>query len=158
MTWSAIGTGLFSVVETRTVYEPKFTYIRGWFKKTFPAAAVRPRRFSRGRRLERIPGKHLGVTLCAGRKALLSIFRGPGPRALDTAVEALARVDFLLTGVKIRAIEGNWFLLNCGMIRRNQRAEADSFGLGQGVSLRSRGATQVREAFRFLTEGGTHGC
>ncbi len=106
----------FYAVKTKTVYEPKFTYFWGMFEKTFPREALRSRRISRQRALEKILKKYFAVALCARRRDVLSIFRGMDASELDEGLRALARDEALLTKVKIQGAAGDWYFLNCAMI------------------------------------------
>jgi hypothetical protein len=111
--------GLLYVVKTRTVYEPKFTYVWGLFEKAYPEAVRTARRIPAERAVDGILRKFFAVALCARRQDLLSIFRGLDTRALDAGLGRLRHTGFVRNDVKIKGAPGNWYVSNCGMMSPN---------------------------------------
>jgi hypothetical protein len=114
----------FHVVKTRTVYEPKFTYIWGLFEKTFPRAARQASRIAYEEALERILRGFFGVALTARRADLTGIFRGADVAALNMTLEKMVRARVLVPRVRIRGTKGDWYVWKRGVASLKRRASS----------------------------------
>jgi hypothetical protein len=114
----------FHVVKTRTVYEPKFTYIWGLFEKTFPRAARQASRIAYEAALERILRGFFRVALAARRADLTGIFRGVDVGALNMTLEKMVRAGDLVPRARIHGTKGDWYVWKRGVASLKRRASS----------------------------------